>query len=213
MRRIWKFAVLLLFLMCAVCSAQSKEVGVAAGFGFYHDATIATPAGEAQAGFGPRFAVSVMVAHRFQTHFAGEFRYIFQDGDSELRSGALEANLDAHAQSLLGDLLIFARSRRPKLQPYGAAGFGVKIYQATEVPRAGRPLMNFAMLTNDTQARPLLTLGGGIEYIINSRWAARVDLRDYATPFPNKLFPLAPGAQLSGWLHDFVPLIGVSRRF
>ena len=213
MRRIYGFAVLLLFVLRAVSTAQSKEVGVAAGFGFYHDAAITAPAGEAQAGFGPRFAASVVAGHRFQSHFAGEFRYTFQDGDSELRSGTLEANLDAHAQSLLADLLIYGRSRRPKLQPYGAVGFGVKIYQATEAPTPGRPLMNFATLTNDTQARPLFTLGGGLEYLFSSRWVVRIDLRDYATPFPSKLFPLAPGALVNGWLHDFVPLIGISRRF
>lgn len=208
-----RFAILLLLLRSVVSSAQSREVGVAGGFGFYHDANITGPAGQADAGFGPRFAAGIVVGHRFQTHFAGEFRYTFQDGDSELRSGSLEANLDAHAQSFLGDFLIFARPRRNRLQPYAAAGFGVKVYQATEPPRTGRPLMNFATLTNSSQSRPLLTVGGGVEYIFSPHWLLRVDLRDYATPFPDKLFPLAAGAHISGWLHDFVPLIGISRRF
>jgi Outer membrane protein beta-barrel domain len=202
-----------LFLFSTVCRAQSKQVGVAGGFGFYHDVTVTAPSGEARAGFGPRFAAGVVAGERFQDHLGAEFRYTFQDGDSELRSGTLEANLDAHAHSFLGDLLIYGRSHGPRLQPYGAVGFGVKIYQATESPTPGRPLANFATLASGTAARPLLSLGGGIQYSIAERWAVRFDVQDYATPFPNKLFALAPGAQVHGWLHDFVPLVGISRSF
>jgi hypothetical protein len=204
---------IVLFFFSAVCSAQNRQVGFSGGFGFYHDGTIAAPSGEARAGFGPRFAAGGVVGERFEDRFGGEFRYTFQDGDSELRSGTLEANLDAHSHSLLGDLLIYGRSRGPKLQPYGAVGFGVKIYQATEPPTPGRPLMNFATLINSTDARPLPSIGGGTLYEIGERWAVRFDLRDYVTPFPNKLFALAPGAQVHGWLHDFVPLVGISRSF
>jgi hypothetical protein len=213
MKRVFGFAFLLFFAGPSLCNAQDKQVGVAGGFGFYHDATIDAPAGEARAGFGPRFAAGVVAGKRFEDHFGGEFRYTFQDGDSELRSGALEANLDAHSHSFLGDLLIYVRSREPKLQPYGAVGFGVKIYQATEVPTLSRPLANFATLNNSTAARPLLTLGGGIEYGLAAHWLLRLDVRDYATPFPGKLFILTPTAQVHGWLHDLVPLIGISRSF
>jgi hypothetical protein len=73
--------------------------------------------------------------------------------------------------------------------------------------------MNFATLINSTDARPLPSIGGGTLYEIGERWAVRFDLRDYATPFPNKLFALEPGAQVHGWLHDFVPLVGISRSF
>ena len=71
----------------------------------------------------------------------------------------------------------------------------------------------FATLVHGSQAVPLVTMGGGMQYPISSAWSVRIDLRDYATPFPDRLFPAAPGATVSGWLHDFVPLIGISRRF
>lgn len=41
----------------------------------------------------------------------------------------------------------------PGPQPYTAAGFGVKVYQATEARRAGRQLLNFVTLTNVSQVR------------------------------------------------------------
>ena len=103
---------IVLFFFSTVCSAQNKQVGFSGGFGFYLDATVTAPSGEARAGFGPRFAAGGVVGERFEDRFGGEFRYTFQDGDSELRSGTLEANLDAHSHSLLGDLLIYGRSCR-----------------------------------------------------------------------------------------------------
>src|SRR5262249_18249192 len=155
---------IVLFLFSTVCSAQNKQVGFSGGFCFFHDSTVTAPSGEARAGFGPRFSAGGGGGERFEDRFGGEFRYTFQDGDSELRSGTLEANLDAPSHSLLGDFLIYGRSRGPKLQPYGAVGFGVKIYQATEPPTAGRPLMNFATLINSTDSPPPPPIRGGTPF-------------------------------------------------
>jgi hypothetical protein len=38
--------------------AQNTHLGIATGFGFYHDATLAGSQGTAHAGFGPRFVAS-----------------------------------------------------------------------------------------------------------------------------------------------------------
>jgi len=38
-------------------------------------------------------------------------------------------------------------------------------------------------------------------------------VRDYITPFPNKVIAPAPGAKVGGWLQDFVPMFGVSWTF
>jgi hypothetical protein len=142
-----------------------------------------------------------------------ETRYTFRDGDSELRSGAVEANLDAHAHSALGELLWYPSSINGRWRPFLAGGGGFKVYQATEPPTDARPLSNFATLTTGSQATPLVTFGGGMQYVLLSGWLLRADVRNYATPFPNHLFNLAPGASNRGWLHDFVPTIGFSRRF
>ncbi len=211
-----RFVILAGFCICVsltVCAAQENEIGGAGGFGFYHDATITNTAGTARAGFGPRFAIGVVLGHSLPHHFGIEARYTFQDGDSELRSGSVEANLDAHAQSALGEFLWYPSKTKAKWRPFGAAGGGIKVYQATEPPAGPRPLANFATLVDGSPARPLITIGGGIEYLASEHWLFRADIRDYATPFPTKLFTLAPAASLKGWLHDFVPMIGFSRRF
>ena len=72
-----------------------------------------------------------------------------------------------------------------------------------------QPLSNFAFLTHTDQVKPLVSLGGGLKFALSDHWQARVDFRDYATPFPEKLFAPAAGAKIHGWLHDFVPLLGV----
>jgi hypothetical protein len=86
----------------------------------------------------------------------------------------------------------------------------VKIYRGTGA--AGlQPLQNFATLQAAAQARPLVTFGGGVKYALSDRWLLRLDLRDYATPFPAGVIAPIPGSRLGGWLHDFVPVLGISR--
>jgi len=210
-----RFVFTLAFLLAAmsVGLAQENQFGVAGGFGFYRDATLTNSSGTARAGFGPRFAASAVISRKFRNQLGADLRYTFQDGDSELRSGSVEANLDAHAHAIEGDLLLYLRGPEHRLQPYVSGGFGIKVYQSTEVPANSRPLTNFATLVHGSQTVPLVTMGSGMQYPISSAWSVRIDLRDYATPFPDRLFPAAPGARVSGWLHDFVPLIGISRRF
>jgi hypothetical protein len=34
-------------------------------------------------------------------------------------------------------------------------------------------------------------------------------VRDYITPFPSEVLVAVPPARLKGWLHDFVPMVGI----
>jgi hypothetical protein len=194
----------------AVCFAQESQVGIAAGFGLYNDAMVTSSSGSVQAGFSPRLVTSAVVGHRFPNHFALEGRYTFQDGNSELRSGVVQTTLDADAHSVLGELLWYPTSISRRWRPFLAAGTGLKVYQATEAP-TNRPPLSFGTLGNVSQTKPLITFGGGIQYVLLSGWALRADVRDYGTPFPNHVFNLP--SDRAGWVHDFVPTIGVSHRF
>jgi hypothetical protein len=64
--------------------SQDNEIGLGVGFGFYRDVSITNAGGTAQAGFGPRFALSAAAGHNWGQHFAAEARYTYQDGDLEL---------------------------------------------------------------------------------------------------------------------------------
>src|SRR3989449_11615560 len=151
-----RFVFTLAFLSAAmsVGLAQENQFGVAGGFGFYRDATVTNSGGTARAGFGPRFAASTVIGRKFRNHLGADLRYTFQDGDSELRSGGVEANLDAHAHAILGELLLHTRGPAARWRPFAAAGFGIKNYRATEAPAGPRPLANFATLANGSQSRP-----------------------------------------------------------
>lgn len=193
--------------------AADPEIGAAGGFGFYHDETIANANGSAQAGFGPRFAVSGFAGGDLGRFFGVQGRYIFQDGDVELKSPAGQANLDGDTQSVLGEFLLYGQKPSHRLRFYLAAGFGVKLYQATQTITGPRPLSDIASLNTASQARPLISYGPGIQYSFAPHWRIRLDLRDYTTPFPQRVITPAPGARRPGWLHDLVPMLGISRVF
>jgi hypothetical protein len=38
----------------------------------------------------------------------------------------------------------------------------------------------------------------------------RVEVHDFATPFPKKVITPNLGAKVSGWIHDIVPMVGLS---
>jgi opacity protein-like surface antigen len=193
--------------------AGDTEIGAAGGFGSYQDVTITNASGSAQAGFGPRFVLSAVAGWNWSRFFAVEGRYTFQDGDAALRSQGQEANLDADAQSAMAELLFFGQPKTSRFRFFAAAGFGVKLYQATQLIAGPRPLTDFATLQKANQAEPLITYGAGIKYAFSEHWLIRVEFRDYATPFPAGVITPAPGARVSGWMHDIVPTLGISRTF
>ena len=56
----------------------------------------------------------------------------------------------------------------------------------------------------------MVTFGGGIKYAVSRRVLLRIEVRDYLTSFPTKVIAPAPGAHLAGWLHDIVPMAGIT---
>ena len=195
------------------CFAQSWSIGAAGGFGFYHDATISNAAGSASAGFGPRFSAGGVVGEDVSEHFGGELRYTYRDGDSELRFNGREANLDAAAHALHFDFLAYPTGRHARLRPFLAGGAGIKRYIGTGSVDPSQPLTSFAVLAHADEVKALVSFGGGLKAVLGEHWLVRVDFRDYATPFPENVIVPATGAKIHGWLHDFVPLLGVDWTF
>lgn len=190
---------------------QNWEAGAAIGFGFYHDTSLSSAAEAGRAGFGPRFALGAVVGRRLGRHFSVEGRYTFQDGDPEIVSGSTRASLDGDASSLLGEAVYSPRRREARVQPFVAAGAGIKWYRGTGTPAAVEPLAELATLHRATEGGGLVTYGGGVRFRVTERWWVRLDLRDYSTPFPTRVMMPATGVRLGGWLHDFVPMLGLSR--
>jgi len=208
----FRFVALLIPTACC-CFGQSWEVGAAAGFGFYRDATITNPAASAQAGFKSGVAASAELGQDVSDYFGGELRYTFLDGGSQLRFAGQEASMAGIAHAVHYDFLLYMTPRSSKVRPYLAAGGGVKYYVATGAESDSQPLSNFAFLTHTHQVEGLLSAGGGLKVKVGEHWLLRVDFRYYLTPFPENLVTPAPNAKVHGWLHDFVPLAGFDWTF
>jgi Outer membrane protein beta-barrel domain len=202
-----------LLLAAMPCLAQTWEVGVAGGFGWYHSAEIKNAGISSRAGFDPRVAAGAVLGEDTTDYFGGELRYTYRDGDAQLKSAGVKASIEAASHAVHYDFLIYGTPRGSRLRPYIAGGAGIKYYTATGNEDPAQPLSNFAFLTHAHEVEPLISFGGGIKWQFAEHWQARIDFRDYTTPFPEKLFAPAQGSKNHGWLHDFVPLIGVDWTF
>lgn len=199
-----------LVLFAVSGQAGEWEASGGAGFGMYHPLSYSTAAGSAEAGIGPRYALNAAIGRQFAGRFAAEAVYTFQDGDFEISSGGSKTAYDANTHATHGDVLVYF-GRWKGFRPYVAAGAGVKFYRGLEQPGV-RPLGEFGSFRRATDTRPLLLFGGGVEWALSSHFGLRLDARDYTTPFPASVIVPAGGAHVSGWLHDFVPVLSITVR-
>jgi hypothetical protein len=205
---------LVFFLVCSTaCLAQQWQLGAAGGFGFYHDASVTNGSGSAQIGFATQVAAGVVVTDDVYRYIGGEFRYTYRNGSLRLKARGQEANMDGDAHAFTYELLLYPTSRGSRIRPFAAVGGGGKLYRGTGREAAFQPLSGFDFLTKTRQMEPVVSFGGGVKAEISRHALFRVDFRDYASPVPDKLFTPAPGARIHGWLHDLVPLVGVSYVF
>jgi hypothetical protein len=215
MRPISVCGVCVALALVSACIAQPGEweLGGAAGFGVMRNATISNPTGSVNAGLDNRFAVSGMIGQDLYQHFGGELRYIFRDNDLVLKGAGQKVNMDGDSHLVHYDFLFYAFGKSSRIRPYAAAGGGMRLFRGTGHEYANQPFGDSALLTKTNEVKPLISAGGGVKVGLTSHTVVRVDFRDYISPFPEKLFVTAPGAKIRGWLHDLVPMVGVSYVF
>jgi hypothetical protein len=209
MTTILRSVILLLPLPCFLLG-QSWEVGAAGGYGFSRDVTVTAGSTTGKTGFSPGYTFGGLLGNEISRHFGGEVRYTYQADDIRVSFGSAEAKARARSQTLHYDVLVHATSRESAIRPFLAAGAGVKVYQGTGVEPAFQPLSNLVILSHTNEAQPVISAGGGVKFKVSHRALFRVDFRDYATPVPRNLLAAPPGSKVSGWIHDFVFLFGVS---
>jgi outer membrane protein W len=190
--------------------AQKWEVGGGVGGGFYTSQDVTSSAGSASAKIQTGLAGGVWFAQNGQGHWSGELRYEYQMGNLALSSGGTSATFGAHTQQFHYDVMWHATPSESRIRPFVEAGAGIKLYQGTGAQVAYQPLSNFALLTQQQDLRPLVSAGGGVKFQISQHVQLRVDVHDYATPFPKNVITPNSGAKVGGWLMDFVPMIGIS---
>ena len=196
--------------LAATAYAQEWEIGGVGGAGFMNGLNVASDSASATTGFKSGAAFGAFAGSNLYPHLSGEIRYTYQMSDLKLSSGATEVGFTGVSHAVHYDLLYHPANRHAKVQPFVAVGAGIKLYRGTGKEQAYQPLSNFAFLTKTQDLRPLLTAGGGLKYRLTEHVIFRAEVRDYITPFPNKVITPAPGAKVSGWLQDFVPMVGLS---
>ncbi len=206
-----RFSIAILAI-CAVPAvfAQQYEIGVAGGGGIVRGGALTNTAGSANAGTKPGAVIGAVIGHRLYQGFTGEVRYNYIMGDLKLKSGGSEATFGAVSHAIHYDVLIHPWKQKAKTQPYLAVGGGVKVFRGTGEEHAAQALSNFAYLTRTTEWKPMISVGAGVRINVAPKVCVRIDFRDYMTSFPKELIAPAGGSTSKGWLHDFVPMIGIS---
>jgi opacity protein-like surface antigen len=203
----------LIGLAALSCAAQEWEIGGAAGYGFYKNVTVTSPAGQGKAGFKPGVAAGVVAGNNMYPRLSGEMRYTFRFNDLKVSGGGQQAAFSGESHAIHYDLLFHVKEQGARLRPFIAAGAGIKVYRGTGMEKSYQPANQFALLTKTREIRGLISLGAGVKYSLTDLVLLRLEFRDYLTPFPREVIAPSPGASIHGWVHDFVPMAGISFAF
>ena len=203
---------LLATLLAPFAAAQKWEFGGSAGGGFHTSQDVSGPAGNGSATITPGFAAGTWLANNINDRWAGEMRYDFQMGDLRVSQQSASASFASMSHAFHYDLLFHFAPREAKVRPFVALGGGVKVYQGTGKEVAAQPLNSLALLTKTSQLEGLASVGAGLKFNYR-RVGFRVEVHDYATPFPAKVIAPAQNAKIGGWIHDLVLNVGVGMLF
>jgi len=181
-----------------------------AGGGFSSGVTVSNAVGNATAGFAHGLATGALLGQTLYSRVSGELRYSVDFSDLRISNANTSATFRGQTHSIHYDILLSARSREARVRPFVLAGGGTRDFRGVGTESPYQPLNSFALLTKTSQWLPVVTFGGGVKYAISPRILLRIEVRDYFSRFPTQVIAPAPDARLSGWLHDLVPMVGLS---
>jgi hypothetical protein len=193
--------------------AESWELGVAGGYGFYKNVTVTNATGEASTGFKSGAAFGVIAGNEMSRWLAGEARYTYRQNDLKVSAGSAKAEFNGESHVLHYDFLFHGAPSTARVRPFLAAGAGAKVYRGTGRETVTQPLINFVALTRTSQLVPMVSFGGGVKIQLSHSLILRLDARDFMSPFPDQVIAPVPRAHVNGWLHDIVPMAGLSFTF
>jgi len=203
--------------VCAAASlapaalAQKWEFGGGVGGGFYTSRDVKHDDGtSASAKIETGVAGGAWLGSNSGDHFGGELRYAYQRGDLSLERNDASAKFSGDSHAIHYDFLWHFAPQTASARPYFAFGGGVKIYRGLGEEALVQPLSRYALLTKTTEYKGMASVGVGVKLKVGERWHVRLDVHDYMTPFPKEVIAPNAGARVGGWLHQFVPMFGLS---
>jgi hypothetical protein len=213
MKHFLTFTFLTLLAAAPAAFAQKWEVGVAGGGSFYTSETFTNPAGNADGKLADGFIVSAWLGNNAGGPYGGQLRYDYEHSNLSLSSNGTNVSFGAHTNALHYDFVMRFGSHESRVSPFLASGVGVKQYVGSGKEQVFQPLSNIALLTQTSQIKPLVSVGGGIKFQVASSVQFVVEVHDYLTPFPDKVIAPALGSKIGGWLSDFAATAGLSFSF
>jgi hypothetical protein len=193
--------------------AQRWEVGGGVGGGFYNSHDVSSPAGSASTKIQPNVAGSAWIGNTGRGHLGGELRFDYQLGDLQLSQGSTQTTFGASSYAIHYDVLWHFADSEARVRPFVSAGGGVKAYRGTGTEAAFQPLSSYALLTKEQDLTGLVSIGGGVKVALSPHMQLRLEVHDYLTPFPKKVITPAANSSISGWMQDFVPMVGLAYTF
>jgi hypothetical protein len=193
-----------------VAFAQQWEFGGFAGGQFLSNVSASGAAGSATAGFAPGAAFGGFVGNNLYRNLSGEIRYEYLQNDLRLSSGGQTATFSGGAHAIHYDFIYHTNRKESNAQFFAALGGGVKLFRGAGAEQAYQPLSQFGYFTHTQQAKPMLSIGGGMTYRLAPHIYLRAEIRDFITPFPTKVLTPAPGVKYGSILNDLVPMIGIA---
>lgn len=216
--RIIRVSCALILSACAPLAYSQKiempwEAGVEGGFSWHSSKSVSSSGSSATAGIKEGIAVSGHLGHNMYRLVSGEIRYTFQKHDLDLAAGGTKVGFAAQSHALHYDLLIHGAPASAKVRPFVAVGGGIRYFRGTGTEAPFQPLSQYAILTKTNEWLGMGAVGGGAKWRISDRVIFRAEVRYYITQFPDQVIAPSSGAGLKGWLHNLVPMAGISYRF
>jgi len=212
MKTLGQVSLLLTFGVCAF--AQQWEVGGIGGASFLNHVSVnAGSAGTATAGFSPGVVGGIFFGQNISAHWSGDVRYEFFDTGLKLSGAGSSATFSGVAHAIHYDLSYHTKIGSSPLQFFVAAGAGVKVFVGSGLQEAFQPLQQFGFFTQTHQLKPMGSFGGGLTYKLGPHLSFRAEIRDFISPFPDKVIAAPSGVTYSKVLNDIVPMVGLAYLF
>jgi hypothetical protein len=205
-----------LFAVCSAAAvlpaamAQQWEFGVGAGVGFYTPQDVTLGSTSVSAKLKTNVAMSTWVGQNMGDRWGGELRYSYQLGDARLKQNSTEAVFGAETHTINYNFLLYTKPSESTARPFFDAGAGIKFYRGTGTETVIQPLSQYALLTKAGDLTGVVSIGGGVKIKLGTHALLRLDVHDYLSPFPKQLITPNFGANVEGWVHDIVPMVGIS---
>jgi opacity protein-like surface antigen len=204
---------LAVLLIAGAAYAQTYEIGANIGYGIYHDGTIFSDQGTAQAGILNRFAAGLFLGDEFSDYVSAEIQYLYHDGHPFLSYAGTRTDIQGNSESITYNFLFHFKKQGVRWRPFLEGGAGAKLYAIAGPEPSPQPIPQIATLTTNDVWKVVFMPGGGVKLHVMKHMDARVEFRDYLTTFPRTQIVPAEHNTARGIFQQFTPLFGLAYVF